>query len=825
MAYAPSLHTRSRETSISGSILSLGTGLPLSARAASRALIAIAAACAACTGSVDGGGDPGLGTDAGPEQPGPPGADAGFPAAYPKLHLSELMYHAVLDEGLEERYEFVELYNPNPEDVALDGWSLGGGVSYSFAAGDVIPAGGYLVIARDRAALVAVDGYALDSALVVGDYLGGLDNGGDTVLLLDPVDRIVEAVSYDDGAPWPIAADALGASERWLDPALLPLEQHRGRGRSLERVRFDENPAEVTAWDVSSSAGPTPGHASAERVASAAVIALAQGATAADDRIAARLIRAEDEVLIRVRLSRSDDGRAASELAEQVVVDYFVDDLGRTDEEFITVPLADDGASGDSAAGDDVYSALLPAQAEQSIVRYRVRLEDGAERYQVSPRVSDPQGWHAYFVSPVIDTETRTYQLYIDTGRWSEMFTNISGGRVQGCEPNPTWNEKVPAVFVFEGHVYDVFVRYQGSRYQRTNGKSMSWPGDAPAQPDPVRALSWRVQFPRYDRFEGKRVLSLNKLIQSCPGLTAGVGMQLFDDLDIPAARTNFARLHVNGYYYRYVLETERPGIDMFERYHRELAQRDLGSKPAGVGHLFKSTGCNCDEGPYGYGDGRLLGEHCGYAPEERYAATYDRKTHETYGHEPMIALIEDMHAARAEGIDAMRAYLDTYFDMDMVLDYMAVMNWSVPFDDMFHNHYFYQRLDDGKWLLVPWDLDRNFGDWRGARNLGPESSIYVGEEGDPDNRNNNANVFKDTILKAYRAEFEARIVSLNDSLLTPEYIAELVDNFIATADAAEADQALATKSCNFTGGADSFKRFAQERHDFIKQQLGTSAP
>ncbi|WP_428267828.1 CotH kinase family protein [Haliangium sp.] len=746
--------------------------------------------------------------DAGiPDNPPPPPPP---PLPLPPLYLSEIMYHPVLDEGFEERHEFVEIHNAGATAVALAGWTLGGGISYEFSDQTVLEAGGYLVVAKERDALLALaesaPAYAIEPELIVGDFLGALDNGGDTVVLIAPDARVADTVAYDDDAPWPLAADALGAGESWLADELLPLEQHRYLGRSLERVSFEVDAFEVANWVASPLDAPTPGrpNAGARNRPLAVVLdhqASPMGATDA-------LIRDTDEVLMRVRLSDDPEGEA-------VELDYFVDDLDRTDETITTVPLLDDGQGGDREAGDRVYSASLPPQDEQSIVRYRIRVVSAGESRQVAPRASDPQGWHGFFVSPYIDSQTRTYQVYIGNGAWTQMWTNINPGRVVNEVPNPLWNVKVPAVFVFDGRVYDVRVRHQGSRYQRKNGDQISdWPGLGPDQPDPLRALSWRIQFPRYDRFEGKKVVTLNKLRQSCPGLTAGVGMRLFANAGVPAAQTRYARLHINGYYYRYMLEIERPGEDLLERYYTE---RGLSRSQAQdeIGNLFKATGVHFDEGPYGPADGRLLDPYRGFSPEERYAFTYDRKTHKWQGHEPLIALIEGMNDARAQGDAAMRAFLDANFDMDTVLNYLAVMNWSVPFDDMFHNHYLYQRRD-GKWLLMPWDLDRNFGDWTGERRLGPRSSIYVGEEGDPDNRGGSWNYFKDTVLAVYRSEFEDRLRQLNQGLLHPDNVKPLVDEVIAGAALDEVNQALAGQSCNFESAATNFKDFVDARHAFV---------
>lgn len=760
---------------------------------------------ASCTGTIGGVSDP-------PDPPGD-GPDAGAPDPG-ALFLSEIMYHPVLEDAFEDWHEFVEIHNPQARDVPLEGWALGGDIDYAFPAGSAVPAGGYVVVAKSREALLGVTEYQLDPALVYGDYGGALDNGGGNVILRAPDQRVADAVAYDDEGPWPEAADAMGAGDEWLRADLLPLEQHRYRGHSLERVSFLVESSEVANWDASPLDQPSPGRPNhAARAQPRAIVLSASVAPQASED---PLIRAADEVLVRVRTSRIGDIAAAE-------LEYYVDDLERADETIETAALRDDGAGGDEVAGDRVFSAVLPPRPDNSIVRYRVRVTGDGETRQAWPRSSAPYAWHAYFVSPVVDTASATFHIFIASQSWTEMWNNIEPGRVPSeCTPNPTWDDEVPAVLVHEGKVYDVLARHQGSRYNRKIGQDIrDWPGVGPDEPDPLRALSWHLDFPRYARFEGRRVVTLNKLIQTCPGLTAGVGMQLFADAGVPASRTRYVRVHVNGYYYRYMLDIEHPTEDLLERYHEEQAIRRPGTPKYQVGHLFKATGVDFDEGPWGPADGRLFGEHCGYSVEDRYAYNYERKTHDWVGHGNLIEMIEELHEARAQGPDALRAYLDETFDVDLMLSYMAVMNWSVPFDDLFHNYYLYQRLEDGKWFLIPWDLDVNFGDFKGARNRGPASSLHMGEEGDPDNRNGWWNYFKDSFLEVYRAEFEQRLRELNQTVLHPDRVAEIVDAVAGSANPAEAAQSLSGVSCDFGAATQSFKQFARARHDHVTGVLG----
>ncbi len=717
----------------------------------------------------------------------------------PLVSISEIMYHPVKEQSLEDDHEFIEIHNAEAGTVSLAGWRIAGGTDFTFPAGAEIAGGGYRVIAKDRAALASVASYGLSAGQLLGNYARSLDNGGEKVALIGAEGQGIESVTYDDEFPWPVGADALGADEEWLPAALRPITKHRYRGVSLERVSFDLPGGLVYNWAPSPVDGATPGrpNASARAVPLPIVVGLAAVPAAGPGP----LIRSGDAVQVRARFAPAGD-------LGGVELQYFVDDVSSTGEPVTTVPMA----------GDGEYSVVLPKRPDNSIVRYRVRADRGAGLEVVSPRPGDPNAWHAYFVSPVVDTATRLYQVFISPANWGQMWGNIAGGRVSGCNASAAWDAKVPAVFVHDGAVADAFVRYQGSRYNRTNGVALtSWPYPAPAS-GPLVALSWHINFPAYARMDGRSETVLNKLTQGCPGFTAGVGFRLFAGADIPAPITRYVRFHVNGGYYRYMMEYEPPGEEMMRRYHRDMALEHPEWTPEKVGHLFKSEGFNGDEGPWGWGDERVLFDSCGHPAYERYQATYDRKTHGWADHYEFMYLIEEMNSYRTGGIwdtVGLRTFFQDRFDLDLLLNYLAIINYAVPFDDMFQNHFLYQRLSDGKWIFMPWDLDLDFGGW-----LGPDASLYMGEEGNSYNRSGWWNYMKDAFLKSYRPEFEERILLLNETLLHPDAVGPLVDQVLAESDQAEANGARSPSCGSFAAGASAFKGFVASRHLVVEQRL-----
>ena len=141
--------------------------------------------------------------------------------------INEIMYH---HGSRDERYEYVELYNKGPGTISLDGWSFTDGITYDFNEASQIkqiPAGGYLVVAKDPSLLETVYDNLTIGLNLVGPYSKELDDHKERVRLSYPyhdpetldVNMItVDEVTYYDGGRWPTWADGQGASLELRDP-------------------------------------------------------------------------------------------------------------------------------------------------------------------------------------------------------------------------------------------------------------------------------------------------------------------------------------------------------------------------------------------------------------------------------------------------------------------------------------------------------------------------------------------------------------------------------------------------------------------------------
>ncbi len=133
--------------------------------------------------------------------------DEGQFVEVPRAVINEIFYDnaAVADrEG-----EFIELFNPNPEALSLEGWRIeddNGGYTFGEDA-PALPAWGFLVLGNNPEWEVIDFSY--------GQRLS-LRNSSEGIRLFDTQARLVDEVIYNQEAPWPVGHD--GFSIELFDP-------------------------------------------------------------------------------------------------------------------------------------------------------------------------------------------------------------------------------------------------------------------------------------------------------------------------------------------------------------------------------------------------------------------------------------------------------------------------------------------------------------------------------------------------------------------------------------------------------------------------------
>jgi hypothetical protein len=144
--------------------------------------------------------------------------------------INEILYAPISSDNDDE---FIELYNKGAQTLSLAGWKLSTAVSFTFPTNASIPAGGYAVVGRNVARLLA--NYPdLNPATAFGNYSGSLANSGDRIRLLMPeavaatnnlgqavtntAYVVVNDVAYGTEGRWGRWADGGGSSLELIDP-------------------------------------------------------------------------------------------------------------------------------------------------------------------------------------------------------------------------------------------------------------------------------------------------------------------------------------------------------------------------------------------------------------------------------------------------------------------------------------------------------------------------------------------------------------------------------------------------------------------------------
>ena len=172
------------------------------------------------------------------------------------IFISEIHYHEN-EQDLND-VEFLELVNKGTADVALvesinntpQGWKIEG-VNMEFKAGDVIPAGGKMVLFGDslssKEALLRAR-FSIAESVPIRFYAGKLSNRGETIAIKKPYSFMekngIKQWFYE-------ISDATLYSDRWPN-----LYEADGKGKSLNRKDFTTMGYGYAVWE---AAAPTPG--------------------------------------------------------------------------------------------------------------------------------------------------------------------------------------------------------------------------------------------------------------------------------------------------------------------------------------------------------------------------------------------------------------------------------------------------------------------------------------------------------------------------------------------------------------------------------------
>lgn len=127
---------------------------------------------------------------------------------FSNIKITEVHYHPLDEDTINDsEFEFIELKNIGTSNVLLGGAIFIKGLTYEFEHDVDLNGGDFIVLASNSEMFFERYGiYPFD------EYEGQLDNGGEWLILADPLGDTLCAFRYNDGTSWPYQADGVGYS-------------------------------------------------------------------------------------------------------------------------------------------------------------------------------------------------------------------------------------------------------------------------------------------------------------------------------------------------------------------------------------------------------------------------------------------------------------------------------------------------------------------------------------------------------------------------------------------------------------------------------------
>jgi hypothetical protein len=448
---------------------------------------------------------------------------------------------------------------------------------------------------------------------------------------------------------------------------------------------------------------------------------------------------------------------------QSVTLDYQLVDPGNYIEiedpryltQWTTVPMFDNGTSGDATAGDGVYSVTMAGSlnTNRRLVRYRVTAVDTLGASVTGPYADDPQPNFAYYVfgetptwngaarpgvtpvvpyGPEVLDSIATYTLITRRGDHEDAqhIPNTNQGGYGGDDY--LWQ----GTLVYDGVVYDhIRYRARGGVWRYAMGKNM-----------------WKFDFNRGHGFEARDdygnkyevpwdKLNFSAVIQQGDfwhrgeqGLFESVGFKLFNLAGVPASNTNFV-------HFRIVESASETGANQYSTDFQglylaveDLEREFLDEHGLPDGNLYKMEN--------GLGVGGIGGEltHQGDFPAVTDSSDLIQFKN-TYQSGPQTA------AWWRDNLN-----LDKYYSYRSIVE--AIHHYDIGNGK---NYYYFNNPQTGVWEVVPWDIDLTW-----ANNM-------FGDGNEP---------FRNRVLAIpeFTLEYRNRIRELRDLLINVEQVGLVVD-------------------------------------------------
>ncbi len=365
---------------------------------------------------------------------------------------------------------------------------------------------------------------------------------------------------------------------------------------------------------------------------------------------------------------------------------------------FTQIAMVDNGTDSDAVSGDGIFTGVIPGAAAGTMRAFFITAVDGGSAATRFPTNLEPSA----------EVPIRTCLVRVGDTAYSGPFANyrvwMSNGVISAFTSRPNLsNELMDCTFVYNNKevFYNARLRFRGSPFIRSGSGR-----------NPVNRFAYRLDFNSDQNFRGREEVNLDNTEGESRGpLQERVSYWFYKQMGLHYSMSDYVRPILNGNSYGSYEEVQAVDTDYIERWFPEDADGYLHKIDDYFEYTADGTGfANMDEGLRYDSAHPRLNETWRWNFEKRGHRENDEWTH----------LFDFAAAMNLPSSDpAYEQTIEQYIHPEQFARVLAIRHAVGDWDSYGYtrskNNAFYFAATEGKWYLLPWDIDFTLGSGHSA--------------------------------------------------------------------------------------------------------------
>ena len=369
------------------------------------------------------------------------------------------------------------------------------------------------------------------------------------------------------------------------------------------------------------------------------------------------------------------------------------------DSSFASETMVDDGTGNDAVAGDGIYTATIPGASSGTMRAFYIAAFDGLSSTRFPARgdttAEVPERTCLVRVGDtLVNTQIATYRVW------------FSNDVLSAFQSRPTLsNELLDCTFVYNDTevFYNCGLRHRGSPFLRSGSGRTPYPGDR---------HGFRIDFNADQRFGDRTEINLDGMEGGSRGpLQERASYWFYRHMGLEFSRQEYVRLIMNGRMANVYEDVQKIDADYIAKWFSNDTEGYIHKIDDYFEYSADGTGhSNLDEGLKFDGSHPLL--------KETYRWGFEKRSHrenDDWEHLFNFAVAMNTSSSLSYYEATIESFLDPEHFAKVLALRHAVGDWDSYGYTRGKNNYFYYALPEGKWYLLPWDIDFTLGSGNGS--------------------------------------------------------------------------------------------------------------